>query len=418
MKLNNLSEAERELAKYIPLTKEITGKDITLDRMRPLMQHLGDPQEKLKIIHIAGTSGKTSTSYFIAGLLKQSGNKVGLTVSPHIGSVTERVQVNGKPLSDSEFCKELAIFLDIIQGSPIQPTYFELLVAFAYWYFAKTNVDYAVIETGLGGLHDATNIAGLPNKICVVTDIGIDHTKILGSTIKEISKQKAGIIYQHNEVYMYDQSSEVMSVFKAVCISKKANLNVLSDNATLALSNLPLYQQRNWLLAEFVYKSVARRDNLPALTLQQLQDTQKITVPGRMETKKIDAKTVVLDGAHNEQKMQALVASYQQRFPGHKATIVLSLKFDKAYQSVFPILKPICDKLIITKFQQAQDLPAKPVPTEELLVEAQKAGYKNITVEPVLGKALQLALQTKSKQVLVTGSLYLVSDSKEQLEQN
>jgi dihydrofolate synthase / folylpolyglutamate synthase len=142
--IENLNQAERILAGYIPLVKKITGKDITLERMKPLMQALGNPQNNLKIIHIAGTSGKTSTAYYLANLLKIAGKKVGLTVSPHLDSITERVQIDLEPLGETEFCQAFGEFIDIIKPVEPEPTYFELLMAFAYWYFAKTGVDYVL----------------------------------------------------------------------------------------------------------------------------------------------------------------------------------------------------------------------------------------------------------------------------------
>lgn len=418
MHLNTIEDAENELAKYIPLTKEITGKDITLQRMRPLMAHLGNPHEKLKIVHIAGTSGKTSTAYFIASLLKISGNKVGLTVSPHITSVTERVQVNGQPIADAVFCKYLAIFLEEVESCPMQPTYFELLVAFAYWYFAEIGVDYGVIETGLGGLHDATNVAAKADKFCVITDIGIDHTRVLGSTIQEIAFQKAGIIYPQNEVFMYKQDHAVMSVIEKVAYKARASLNVLQDNSTLALSSLPAYQQRNWLLAKYVFDKLVERDNLTMPTLKHLQDSQKITVPGRMENLIIHDKLVTLDGAHNEQKTKALADSFKKLYSGSRVILLLSLKQDKAYEKVLPILKSISTEIIITEFTVAQDLPAKPVPIKKIMIAAEQTGFKDIIAEPNVKKALEIALNNKNKHLLVTGSLYLVSEVKKHLEQN
>lgn len=141
--IRNLQEIEAELAKYVPLVKETAAKNITLDRMRPLMTAVGNPQKRLKIIHIAGTSGKTSTAYYISSLLTAAGKKTGLTVSPHVDSVLERVQIDTKILTEKEFASALSEFMTLVENSKLQPTYFELLVAFAYWYFEKTGVDYA-----------------------------------------------------------------------------------------------------------------------------------------------------------------------------------------------------------------------------------------------------------------------------------
>ena len=174
MAIRTIEEAEAALLPYVPLVAQLTGKATTLERaIIPLMALAGNPQDRLKTVHIAGTSGKTSTSYYIAALLGAAGKTVGLTVSPHVDSITERIQINGQPLPDAEFCQELETFLDIVKQAPQPPSYFELLYAFALWVFGRRHVDYAVIETGMGGLYDATNVATRADKVCVITDIGL-----------------------------------------------------------------------------------------------------------------------------------------------------------------------------------------------------------------------------------------------------
>lgn len=414
--ISNIVEAEQVLAGYMPQVKELLGKDLTLTRMQPLMKLLGNPQDKLKIIHLAGTSGKTSTAYFIASLLTASGQKVGLTVSPHIDSVTERVQINLKPLPETEFCQALSEFLGLIENHTLNPTYFELLIAFAYWYFAKSGVDYAVIETGLGGLQDATNVAGREDKICVITDIGYDHMQVLGSSIEEIAAQKAGIIHPHNHVFMYQQAAEVKAVFEDQGKAQHAVFHTLEESEERshmmipdALKHLPAYQQRNWLLAYETYEFMVQRDKLPRPTWQDFLATLKVRIPGRMDIVKLGAKTVVMDGAHNAQKMQAFVSSFQSLYPGQKAAILLGMKSDKNYQDTLRLLKPICSQLIITAFEHQQDLPIEAADPETLAGAARRAGFEAITVEPDPLKAARLLLDSHSKLLIITGSFYLLS---------
>ena len=183
-KIRTIKDAEKALFPYIPLVAQLTGKDTTLERVKPLASLAGHPENQLKVIHIAGTSGKTSTAYYMAALLRAAGKNVGLTVSPHIDSITERVQINGRPLPDEQFCSELEQFLKIVKTAPQAPSFFELLYVFSLWVFARAKVDYAVVETGMGGLFDATNIVTRPDKICIITDIGLDHTHILGDTVE------------------------------------------------------------------------------------------------------------------------------------------------------------------------------------------------------------------------------------------
>ena len=388
------------------------GRDITLERMTPLMAALGNPEAKLKIIHVAGTSGKTSTAYYVASLLQQTGKKVGLTVSPHVDSVTERVQINMEPLAETEFCRALSEFIELIQNVEPQPTYFELLIAFVYWYFAKANVDYAVIETGLGGLHDASNVARRTDKVCVITDIGYDHTHVLGHSLLEISAQKAGIIHAGNQVFMYKQAAEIMNVFSQQADAHQATLNVLSNGLIdkNKFVQMPAYQQRNWLLARHAFEYIRVRDGLPALTDAQLKTSQHVKVPGRMDIKQVGDKTLIMDGAHNQQKMGAFVESFKQLYPDKKTAILMSLKEDKEYKVVLPLIEPICSRLIITKFLVAQDLPAKPIGPEVIAKEANRLGFDNITQLTNLSRAYQMLLEAPEDIMIVTGSFYLISN--------
>src|ERR1700689_2040317 len=212
VKFNNLKEAERALAGYALPKASIKRKDITLERIIPFMNLIGNPQDKLRVIHVAGTSGKTSTAYYMAALLAAGGNKVGLAVSPDIDSITERIQINGQDIAEAELCAELGVFLDIAQQASPKPSYFELFHAFTLWAMERQSVDYVVVETGVGGLLDATNISGRPDKVCIITDIGFDHTELLGKTFRAIAAQKIGIAHDQNNVFMSPQADEIMAV--------------------------------------------------------------------------------------------------------------------------------------------------------------------------------------------------------------
>lgn len=407
-----MQAVEAELARHIPIVREITGKNITLERIAPLMKTLGDPQDQLKVIHIAGTSGKTSTAYYIAGMLQAAGATVGLTVSPHIDSVTERAQVNGRPLDEKTFCRAFGEFMTIADRIEPEPSYFELLVAFAYWYFARSKVDYAVIETGFGGLHDATNIAQQPAKICVITDIGYDHMHILGNTLPEIAAQKAGIIHAGNQAVMYRQPPAVTQIFEERAHAHGADLQLMEQDGlakTFALPGLdvlPLYQRRNWLLARAAVDVIARRDRL---TVPDLTATLQIQVPGRMDEWQAHGKTIVMDGAHNEQKMRAFVSSFTARYPDTKATILLSLKQGKEYEAVLPLLRPVCDRLIITTFNVLQDLPSRSIEPTILRRAAKTHGFTQVSTEEDTATALKTALETSNDLLVITGSFYLLS---------
>lgn len=412
--IRSIEEAEKILGTYVPPATDL-HKNYHLERMQPLLDLLNNPQDRLKVIHIAGTSGKTSTSYYIAALLKAAGVSTGLTVSPHVDSTAERLQINLTPLPGEQFAGALSEFLEIIKNVEPRPSYFELIVAWAYWYFAKQHVDYAVIETGLGGLNDCSNVARREDKVCVITDIGYDHMNILGTTLPAIASQKAGIIHAGNHAFMLQQPDEVVKVMEARIREVGATLDIVAQEHeakkfkdTTAFKELPLYQQRNWLLAHLAYEYVRERDNLPQLSLKQLAETMQVKVPGRMDTMQVAGKTVIMDGAHNEQKMTAFVRSFQARYPGQKAAVLLGMKEGKEYLAVLNVLQPITSRLVLTTFDISQDLPAMPLSPDMLKAEAEKLGYTDVIAEADQRKAWQLLKDSPQHLLIVTGSFYLL----------
>ncbi|MGH7240906.1 MAG: bifunctional folylpolyglutamate synthase/dihydrofolate synthase [Candidatus Saccharimonadales bacterium] len=415
-KINNIEEANQLLQPYVPLSAKLTGEDSTLDRSRPLMITLGNPEKKLRAVHIAGTSGKTSTAYFVAALLHAAGKKVGLTVSPHIDSITERVQIDGQPLPDETFCAYLGEFLDIVEAGNFKPSYFELLTAFSFWVFEREGVDYAVLETGLGGRYDTTNLADRPDKLCVITDIGFDHMNILGNTIEEIADQKAGIIHPGNEVVMYAQSDEVNSVIRVQTEKVQATLHMVTPGATEVnfAADVPDFQKHNWQLAYAAYQLLAQRDGLPGLSSEQLLATQAVQVPARMDVFRIAGKTVIMDGAHNGQKMQTLLMSFAQQYPGVKPAVMLALKQGKEPADVVPLLIPFAAHSIITEFNTAQDLPAVSFAAQDLADIFKAHDAPNVIVEPDNHKAFQHLLAADESICIITGSFYLLSQIRAQ----
>lgn len=411
--IHTITEANEILAQFVPVAKRVTGKQMTLQRMLPLLATVGNPHERLKIVHVAGTSGKTSTAYYIAALLQAAGNKVGLTVSPHIDSVAERVQLDGQPLADDVFCRELEMFLGLIDADTLQPSYFELLVTFAYWIFDKYGVDYAVVETGLGGLHDGTNVAQRADKLCVITDIGYDHMHILGSRISDIASQKAGIIHEGNHVFLYNQSSEVMDAIQARVRQYQANMHLV--HAQSAHGTMPLYQQRNWFLAHEAYQYLAGRDSLSQLTDAQLHMTQQLQVPARMDTIHQKNKTIIMDGAHNQQKMAAFVSSFQAVYPGQKAALLVAFKEDKEYQQAIDELVKISDNIIITTFSGAQDLPSHAIDPEAIMAYCRTKNVKKLQVAVEHIEGYKLLLEQPEPLLVVTGSFYLIAQLRAQL---
>jgi dihydrofolate synthase/folylpolyglutamate synthase len=418
MKLRTVADAVAELQKYIPQVATYSGDDLTLNRMWPLLQKVGNPQKNLKVIHVAGTSGKTSTSYFISSILVASGKKIGLTVSPHIDSITERIQINNIPLGEDVFCKDLGIFLDLVGEISPKPSYFEILVAFIYWEFNRQGVDYAVIETGMGGLLDGTNVVMRTDKVCVITDIGYDHMHILGDTLPEIASQKAGIIQDDNNVFMYEKSSEIMNEIKKRSIQKNAKLNVYHyDNLLaknkLSISRLPDFQKRNLLLSQQVCRFVASRDSLE---LNKEYNPEKVTVPARMETIKLNKDSVlIMDGAHNSQKMRTFVDSFRAKYPTEKAAIMLALKRGKEYREAIDEISPIARSIVITTFSTSQDLPAVSQDPYKIKVYCDLKKLESIVIKDHR-QASEYLINQKSKIKIITGSFYLIGQVREYLK--
>ena len=413
MTIRTLAEANALLAAYAAKQPPATDKDLKFDQVKQLMAVLDNPQDKLRVIHIAGTSGKTSTAYYVAALIAAAGKSVGLTTSPHVNGVNERVQINGEPLPETEFCGELTEFMKIVQATDLSPSYFVLLYAFAMWVFVRRGVEYGVTETGIGGLLDATNVATRPDKICIITDIGLDHTDLLGSTLPEITSHKIGIVHEHNHVFMYEQSDEIMRIVRKWTTQHQAPLHIFDEGAERqtqhqALVTRPVYQQRNWLLAYGTYRYLEERDSLKHLTGQVLRQTQTVQVPGRMDIKHIKGKTLVMDGAHNVQKMTAFIGSFQRAYPGVKPAVLLGVRDTKDYDGLIPLMISFASRIIVTTFSAIQDAQIHSTDPEELARTLRHAGMKQVAVMSDQHEAFQALLETPERVCVITGSFYLL----------
>jgi dihydrofolate synthase/folylpolyglutamate synthase len=404
------AEANKILSGFIPT--EDTGVYNT-DRIKMFMDYLGNPQDKLRVIHVAGTSGKTSTSYYVASLLQATGKKIGLTVSPHVDQVNDRLQINLVPLPEAEFCKVLSEFLEVVEKSGFKLTYFELLVALAYWEFERQKVDYAVVEVGLGGLLDGTNVVSSANKICVITDIGLDHITTLGDTLEKIAEQKAGIIQEDNVVFAYAQAAEVNNVFVYKAKSKHAKLYLLEQQPTPNdLLFLPLFQRRNFGLALQVTNYALNRDYKTKISEATELKAAKVLIPARMETFSFKDKIIILDGAHNSQKLHALIAGIKARYPVQPIAALVSFVGGRSYrlESSFDELTTLTGSLILTAFSGHQDLPHNAVEPSTLAEMAESKGFSSLVIEanPIL--AFHKLLDRPEKILVVTGSFFIMNE--------
>jgi dihydrofolate synthase / folylpolyglutamate synthase len=382
----------------------------SLEHIKEAMEDLGNPQNDLRVVHVVGTSGKTSTAYYIAALLTAAGYKVGLTVSPHVYALNERIQIGMRPLVEEVFARALGEFLDILEQHGHTLSYFEVLTAYAYWYFAREHVDFVVVEAGMGGLLDATSVATAPNKVCVITDIGLDHITSLGGTLAEIAMHKAGIIHLHNSVFCYQQPPAATEVIEHVARQKQADLHVLADSAARTdEDSLPWFQQRNLGLAVAVAEALQEEQGKP-LTPAMIAKAAATVIPGRMETRYWNGKTIILDGAHNPQKLHALARSLHVHWPQHDIAVLVSLAAARDYRLSGNVnqLAALGKHFITTAFKAEEYDPHNSVGAAELagLLAEEHAG--SVEAYPNLKAAVQRLLDRPEPVLVITGSLYLL----------
>jgi dihydrofolate synthase/folylpolyglutamate synthase len=414
MKLRTFKQAEQLLASYIP--KQIYPGELGLKRTKYFLQLLGDPQEKIKVIHIAGTSGKGSTCYLVSSLLQSQGFKVGFHQSPHLTNVRERFQIYGKIISEKEFIfylNKIIPVIDKIEKSPFgRPSFFEILVGLAYLIFYEKKVDYAVMETGLGGWYDATNVVSRNDKLAILTKIGLDHTNILGKTIQEIAFQKAMIINDKSQLISVDQLPSAKKTIEKVVKKKRAKVLFLKKNHhfNFELNLIGDYQKENASLALAALNFLSQRDKFSINKKKITRIFKNVRFPGRFDVKIINKKTVVFDGAHNPQKMDAFITALINKYPGRKFLFLLAFKLGKDYKKMLKIIYPWADSIILTSFStKNQDMINLSEEPSVVGKQLKTFGFSNFTIIPSLEKAWKVILN-KKLTIVVTGSLYLVGE--------
>ncbi len=433
------NQAYEVLSSYIPRGHEFKFPgEIGFIRTKELTRELGDPQNKIKVIHLAGTSGKGSTAIFIHEALRGLGLRVGLSVSPVLYDNFERFQINGEWITESKFVHYFnQVFKAVkkIESKHGKPTHFEILAVLAYLIFAEEKVEYAVVETGLGGLLDGTNIVTNPDKIVVITQIGLDHTAILGNTLEEIAYQKAGIIHSGNLVVTARQDASVISTIENQVKRVGATLSILEPESVRAqavvprprfdfefegycvqdieLSMLGTFQIQNAALALATICVLAKRDNIELDQDKVRASLKSAFFAGRMQVVKVSDKEVIFDGAHNPQKMQEFVKNLELYYPGKKHVFVIAQKQGKDYPEILRMITPIAKKIIVTHFNPQTEKQGFVVKSEEVQNIAkifEEIGYENYQVIEDSLQAYGQALVEVGECVVVTGSLYLLSE--------
>ncbi|MBI4185872.1 hypothetical protein HY524_02440 [Candidatus Berkelbacteria bacterium] len=377
-----------------------------LDRTRQLLALLGNPQDQIFVIHVAGTSGKGSTAAFIAAALRSHGFRVGLSIKPYIFDVRERFQINGKLGTQSMVARAISQVRSAVDQMCDQPSYFEVLTVIMYHLFASEHCRYAVVETGLGGTFDATNTVNRSNKMVVLTRVGHDHTRILGQTLKKIAVHKAGIIHSGNLVFTLNQSPSIQTVIRR----RVRQVAAILDRSTfqvpsLRLSMIGTHQQENAHLALRVVAACANRDGWSMDWSHSLAAVSAVRLPARSELGHLGSLPVFIDGAHNPQKMRALTQLVADYFGSGVATFLVAFKAGKDVRRMLVKIGPVAHRVILTTFthRHYSSIRSLSARTLESLISSTMNDRSQVIPSSV--EALKEAV-SEQRPLVITGSLY------------
>lgn len=391
-----------------------------LERITELMHRLGDPQDQLRYIHITGTNGKGSTAAMLASVLTEAGYQVGLFTSPHLVRYNERIKINGADISNEDFCRVAEQAKACADDMLDQPTEFELITAMALLYFYQQQCSIVVLEVGLGGRLDATNIIPAP-EAAVITNLGLEHTEILGDTIEKIAAEKGGIIKSGCVAVCYDSSPKALGVLKNLCEEKSvplirsdfSNLQLLSrsvdgqrfnwkdlndlyipllgdhqlQNAALVLDTVDVLRDRGWIMLDSCIREGLKKTCWPA----------RFEVLGR-------EPLFILDGGHNPQCVKALVHSIAPCLPCQNVTFLMGVLADKDYDSMIAMVAPLAKRFICVTPDSPRAMSAAD------LAELLKRNGKDATPCENIQSAIQACLAYDDGPVVAFGSLYMAGE--------
>lgn len=397
---------------------------------RALLRALGNPHHRFRSVHITGTTGKGSTASFLARALHAGGTRVGLFTSPHLVRFNERIQVNGRPIPDRALSRLIDEVWTVVRRENLQPAFFEFTTAVAFRYFAEQQVDIAVIEAGMGGLHDPTNV--LKPLVSVITNVGIDHTQWLGSTRLAIARNKAGIIKPGTPVVTAERDQELLAYFRRMCARRRAPLTVVQGAVTsqsleaslggqtflvpgrrgehFRIPLLGAHQVTNACTALAALAALNRRGVRVSASAVR-RGFRRTRWPGRLEVVSRRPLTMV-DGAHNADGFRALARFLDQLFVAgsqihHPKVLVIGLKREKDPSALLRLVVPVFDHVIVTEGNfQPQSAGTLRRAIRELYPRM------DIRVHGDVGDAFAAARRLAGRRgfVLVAGSLYLVGD--------
>jgi dihydrofolate synthase / folylpolyglutamate synthase len=387
-------QAERYL-----LGLELFGMRFGLDRMRRLMTVLGTPQERFRSIHVVGTNGKSSTARMASAILERHGVRTGTYLSPHLVSFTERIRIAERDVEPERFAAAVeraaraAEKVDRTLEGDDRVTQFEALTAAAYSEMAQSGVQVAVVEAGLGGRYDATNV--IPSEVQVLTNVGLEHTRWLGPTIRDIASEKLAVVRPGSTLII---GPDLHPDALALARETPAARVVVAHESDVVTAARGAFQRRNFALARAAAEALLGTldDEAAASTL----------VPGRFELVDRDPETVI-DGAHNPAGMAALTESLEEWLDGRELVVVLSVLDDKDAAAMLQALIPHARHIVCTTNANPRALP--PATLQSL---ARQLGFTNVSSErdPRAAVAAARSLAGPGGAVLATGSIYLIAD--------
>ena len=400
----------------------IFGSKLGLERVTKLLNDLGNPQDKLKFIHVSGTNGKGSVCAYCSSILQQAGYKTGLFTSPYIIDFRERFQINGEMISEDELIKIVEKIKSIVDTYPKDeiPTEFEIVTAIGMMYFYQNNCDVVVLEVGLGGRFDSTNVIKNP-LVSVICSISLDHTAQLGDTVDKIAFEKAGIIKENCESVLYPvQEEEVFKVIEDVAIKKHSNLTIAKNerisivdrhingdiirfnDLDIALKIPGMFQPINYITAV----TAIEKSGLKVTDSQIKNGAEKAFFPARLQLFSENPK-ILLDGAHNPDGVKALKEHLEKYFD--KPTAIIGMMKDKDVSTVLSEIAPLFSKIITVTVNNPRSLTA-----DELAEKAEK--YCD-NVMPIADYKKAILQERKANEdFVICGSFYLCSDALKILE--
>jgi len=407
------------------------GIKLGLERIKHIAKELGNPQKKYNVIHVGGTNGKGSVCKFLESILTCSGYNVGSYTSPHLQHISERITVCNNRITDEELIslvKKIKPIVDDMLEKENVPTFFEVFTAISYQYFSDKNVDFAVVEVGLGGRYDATNIVN--PILSIITNVSPDHQNILGKKIEDISFEKAGII-RDNVPVITASTNSALDVIEEIAKEKNAPISIIDAKNWKRLNNcidsqeflikvfMKDYSVRTSMMGEHQGENIA----LALFAIEKLKmngtyitDTSilkgigKTVNPGRMEI--VSYKPLVLmDGAHNRTGTQKLVNALKNDFEYDRLIIVLGILSDKDVKSMMSMIAPIADYIVATR--PANSRAFNPSKLKEII---EKLGYKNeVIVKDHIPDAIEYSksIAKENDLICITGSLFTVGETRD-----